>query len=194
MLDDIFTQHEEELRGYREVAGNRRPARAPSRLVTRSLRHLGSSVLFACTLDGLLRRIHAETQDDGSTLAGHALQSKPVCKTEGRFGAILTLRNKVFAHTAYAEPRKEDGPGLRLESIGMLSGRVAPKDRDLHFGGFKLGRDSLPEISVGDAATIISTHMHRWWDCLLALSQQLTRITTVQARIADPSISEVTTQ
>ena len=137
--------HQSERDDYESV--NYTPAIAPtndhdrvarSQLVTRFLARSTSYVMTVCNLDGILKRSYKEFWNTESELA--FLHYLPTDRGEKEFhqraleiSAYRQYRDKVFAHTSFAQPKwrgKTDTKSLQYSSMLFYSGQLLATNSD----------------------------------------------------------------
>ncbi len=93
----------------------------------RAVWRLGSFVVFLCSLDRVLAKQHewmAQTIEHFVSLPPPDLTSEKAAQ-KAALEPVRKWRDKVFAHTAYADPRKEDSSLLKANTLAYASGSIA---------------------------------------------------------------------
>lgn len=81
-----------------------------------------SYVIHINLLEGILNRLYTETCKEIEKYLGEELKNrKDQKKRRGEMEQALKFRNKVAAHTAYADPKEEDNISDQLSSLGIFS-------------------------------------------------------------------------
>lgn len=140
-------------------------------LKTRFISRTTSYIITVCTVDGILRQSYrhflrclnqlgyeAVIPDDNGVSLLH--QRKEEIKT------YLFYRNKVFAHTAFGSPAKDDSRSLQYSSLYYFSGNlVYVKDECFALGGGSViidKEESPPELSIVYGYPNLTLHYSLW--------------------------------
>ena len=143
------------------------------RYKTREIWRVGSYIVFACDLDGIVHKTHEELLDflgditpDVCEMYGE-VHRKKIPQIRDGLKEIRKLRNKIFAHTAFAEPYKEDTQEVRKQSMRVVSGYscVELTDKGLIFETLPGG----PAVSVPKLSEIMQTYLESWHALFLEL-------------------------
>lgn len=92
----------------------------------RAVWRLGSFTVFLCNLDGVLAKQQewmAQVLEQWFSLPPPELSSERARRAQA-IARSKKWRDKVFAHTAYAAPRKEDSPIVRANTLAYASGSM----------------------------------------------------------------------
>ena len=191
--------HQSERDDYESV--NYTPAIAPtndhdrvarSQLVTRFLARSTSYVMTVCNLDGILKRSYKEFWNSVSELG--FLHYLPTDRGEKEFhqraleiSAYRQYRDKVFAHTSFAQPKwrgKTDTKSLQYSSMLFYSGQLLATNSDggtSHFeltgGGYAIDDHppNFPRLSIlGDRQNLLS-HYSAWESMFLIVLRKIPR-------------------
>lgn len=145
-----------------------------NRFQRRELYRLVAYLMYATTLSGVVRTAY----DDGvEKLEGccaadaAALRSRHEFEIE-RLNQLISpatkVRHKVFAHTAFAKPRKEDSLSQQYTSLHYLCGAgMALTTEGIKFGAGRFIFDGepapdLPAWGVRDCARMIAEYLSGW--------------------------------
>jgi len=161
VLDYLYVEEKEDYRRS-EYTRTKFPAasldfEAFDALRIRFISRITSYIITVCTIDGILRQSYTHfikclsqigyssviPSDDGLALLH---QRKEEIKD------YLFYRNKVFAHTAFDSPRKDDSRSLQYSSLYYFSGNlIYVKDEYLALGGGSVivdKEEEPPELSI----------------------------------------------
>lgn len=206
-LPDRWTPSEHATIELRHV-GPRLP-----RFKAREVWRIGSYVMFWCTLEqvvkheyrqilGLLQRI--------APGAKVALEGSSITELEDRdaeMRPIRELRNKIFAHTAYAEPRGDDlatqftslvhfsGADFVISKAGVaLGGTTVIPDRHGIAPHFRSGTQRFEEVTVSTLVERAVQHFVSWWSMYKIVLAALQAMPDADVRAAWPAVVRVIRQ
>lgn len=144
------------------------------RYKAREVGRVGSYVVFSCTLEGVIVRKYRELLSSLRRFSegGHqAVESMHAGAVEQRHEEMVdsrTLRNKVFAHTSFADPR-DDSVSLQVTSLAHFSGSMPCfTGGRLRVGGASVHIENedpveLPMVGMDDLASKMATHVESWF-------------------------------
>lgn len=154
----------------------------------RDVWRVGSYVMFATTLEGVIAKRYAWLLD---MLGAHdvawrtqqeALHVQALAARADEMKPLRAVRNKVYAHTAWVAPRKDDPPEVQTASVQYFAGQGACMTADgLRFGGFYLGEDGehshkLPAMSMKWLLEEYPRHLAGWHEMFREASERVCEI------------------
>lgn len=147
-----------------------------TRYRSREIWRIGSYVVFVCALEGILRRSYPHLT---STLArinlasARAVEQRDSARLKDRekeMESFNLLRNKVFAHTSFADPRR-DSFSLQMTSLWNFSGRaMLLTGVGLLIGGLSItiggqpAEKEFPLIGLARMCRDAAAHIQSWFD------------------------------
>lgn len=147
------------------------------RVMPRELYRTVAYLMYLLTLEGAVRTAYEDLQeklnrcseDSSERLASsHNPRLSAIRET---LAPVVLVRNKVFAHTAFAKPRRDDTMSMQFSSLQYLVGNAHGWGHDgLVFGGnWRLGGEpspGLPAVGVSGLAAL-AREVFREWRSLL---------------------------
>lgn len=169
----------------------------------REVWRIGSYIVFACTLDGVIRRTYehlVSMLQFFSEAAFRDLESRHRGARDARregLRDVRRLRNKVFAHTSFADPRG-DSRSMQATSLKHFAGSIPVfSDGQMLVGGSSVqirgdNTASLPMVGVSDLASKMGTHVDAWHGMCLDAMHALLALTDDDFKAKWPVVEQVT--
>jgi hypothetical protein len=161
---------------------------------------IGAFLCFAVTTEGIIRR-HFQI------IADELLQWFPVAvnvdaileEMKTRMADIERPRHKVFAHTAFGDPRKDDNEAMLLAALSYFTSSIMTRDDDgravvggdIAFVGIPGQQAVLPAWKMLDLAEVYSKHVLRWWEHFRELMRPVASLTRAQILAVRPDAVEM---
>lgn len=112
------------------------------------------------------------------------------------------VRDKVYAHTAFADPRPEDHLGVELTSLLMFTGEDYRVDKHgltvgvshVYVSGkiaahFYSGVPPIfPEVSIASVAKDLGEHLPRWYAMFEQLLETIVTVSPAAVHAAKPNV------
>jgi len=138
-----------------------------------------SYIVLVCMLDGIAARFYRKLIDIGNHVFQVAEQpdEQAVSARGVEMGLPLSYRNKLAAHTAYADPRRDDSASQMLNSVFHAQAQGSFSGGDLstfHIGGTQIMLGSDPDTlfrqqyGLKEQHPLMSQHFTLWEDMILA--------------------------
>lgn len=205
MLDYIYSEEEAD---YRESEYTRErfltgkvSLKEFDELKIRFLTRMTSYIIIVCTLDGILNRSYLHFADTLNQL-GYHMNQLPTDNGKTLLNQRKTeienyrfYRHKVFAHTAFDSPRKDDSLSLQLSSLEYFSGNLSfIKEDYLALGGGSVIVDKEiepPELSIVKGHEHLRVHYSLWehmfTDVLMNIPREelISKVGNPQSQIID---------
>lgn len=189
LLDEISSAHKEDLRSsgghpafddLHSLEGRsfETSYEQTAAYVRRTLWRFGSYVVFACVANGILMRVFNDVAQRGAYWIDHYSPVVLPPSHIARFETVKLWRDKVFGHTAFADPKKggpkQDNASDQATSLEMITGGAFSilSDGDIAFGGMQavLGgtppNHTLRPFSVPALEMLVAEHLDAWWSLL----------------------------
>lgn len=140
-------------------------------LTVRFMSRMTSYIITVCTIDGILKQsyvhfINCLKQIGYDALIPADCGESLIDQRRAEINNYLFYRNKVFAHTAFGFPVKEDSLSLRYSSLEYFSGNlIYLKDKYLALGGGSLivdKEEKPPELSIVKEHPSLRKHYSLW--------------------------------
>lgn len=118
------------------------------KLRIRFLSRVTSYVTTVCNVDGIILVLYTDLLSILKEIGGEELitdseqTEKVICARKQEINAYRFYRNKVFAHTSYADPRK-DSKSMQSTSLAYYSGSI-----------LSLGMEDCKHLSLGGGAIV----------------------------------------
>lgn len=171
---------------------------------------IGSYVVNARALLGILAKEYERTAEFLRELARDQTPTKEAVKKaiqerNDDLRHVKRLRDKIYAHTAFADPKRDDHPGVELTSLLMFTG----EDYCIDKHGLTLGvshvyvsggiaahfysgvRPVFPEVSVASLAKDLGEHLPKWYAMFEQLLETIASIPPATVRAAKPNVRGV---
>ena len=171
---------------------------------------IGSYVVNARALLGVLAKEYEHTADFLRELAPDRAPAKDAVKKAIRerndeLRHVKRVRDKVYAHTAFADPRPEDHLGVELTSLLMFTGEDFCVDRhgltlgvsDVYVSGkiaahFYSGVPSIfPEVSIASLAKDLGEHLPKWHAMFEQILETIGTVPLATVRGAKPNVRRI---
>lgn len=178
VLDEIEASYLEDLEKHRSLLADFPPDMFREdfkRYRTREMWRIGSYVVFACTLEGIIRRLYLhvtsvlERVDPTSAQAVELRDAIWLKERDAEIAPFNLLRNKVFAHTSFGDPRKDSHP-LQITSLWQFAGAsVGMGPNGLSFGGIsvniggKAPERDFPRMEMASLCLDVAKHFTSWF-------------------------------
>lgn len=143
------------------------------RFISRELWRIGSYVMFATTLSGVIEGSYRDTKrllERCDRRAFRRIGQRHAVRRKARRDELAetrSVRDRVFAHTAYAEEDKRDTPDVRSASLIYFSAKsiaLGPTGMGIVVPG-KAWRD-LPMVTVERLSLTMTVHATEWFSLL----------------------------
>lgn len=169
----------------------------------RDVWRVGSYVMFATTLEGVVEKRYAWLMDmlgahDPTWRTRHeALHAEAHVTRKKEMKPLRAVRNKVYAHTAWAQPQKSDPPEVQAASMWYFAGEGGGITADgLQFGGYHLGTDGvhshmLPAMSMKWLLDHYPVHLAGWHEMLVEASERVCEIPDATLKSWMPAVHTV---
>ena len=168
---------------------------------------IGSYVVNARALLGVLAKEYEHTADFLRELAPDQAPTKDAVKKvieerNDELRHVKRVRDKVYAHTAFADPRREDHLGVELTSLLMFTG----EDYGIDKNGVTLGISHVylsgkvaahfysgvapifPEVSVASLAKDLAEHLPKWHTMFERLLETIATVPPATVCAAKPNV------
>ena len=204
VLNEVEVSHSEQW--SKGLIGTRMDMGGHQGLTYREVWRIGSYIVFACTLEGILTMEYAEsckTLHAFSPVIGDALRAKhrDALKTRAAEVADITLvRHKVFAHTSFGSPKHRgqvDSASTQLTSLLYFTGNGTR----LHEDGLELGTMAvhvngehpprLPGFRMSTLTGAVDAHLKGWHGMYADLSEALHSVPLSDIKAVEPWVEQV---
>ena len=184
LLNEIILFHQFDLNNNQEILekspSNEHEYRKVRSFITRELWRIGSFIIFALNLVGILKREYARIKEIHVNLGLSSLEfhQKLLEKREKEIEIYLLYRNKIFAHTAFACPKKRpkkemDNEAMKWTSLILYFGGLLGYNKH----GVTLGQGCMiiegkrpqkefPKLSFNQMIDDFKNHFERWYEML----------------------------
>ncbi|MFH1639975.1 MAG: hypothetical protein ABIB93_06700 [Chloroflexota bacterium] len=176
MLDYIYSDEEADYRKSKFTRERFHAGKVSLRefdeLKIRFLTRMTSYIIIVCTLDGILKKSYLHFACILKHLECHMNQTPTdnektlLNQRKTEIENYLFYRHKVFAHTTFDSPRKNDSLSLQLSSLEYFSGTLFYMKKDyLALGGGSIIVDkeiNPPELSIVKGHEHLRVHYSLW--------------------------------
>ena len=141
------------------------------KLRVRFISRVTSYIITVCTIEGILKQsykhfIKCLNQMGYNVLTPIACERTLLDQRKAEIDNYSFYRNKVFAHTTFGSPIKDDSYSLQYSSLAYFSGNlIYLKDKYLALGGGSLivdKEENPPELSIVEGHPNLRKHYLLW--------------------------------
>lgn len=136
----------------------------------REIWRMGSYIIFALNIDGVISRVHEEMSELYRSISGPTNLLVEQKQTDAQIEIYRRYRNKIFAHTAFGYPRNDDNISTRHTTLAIISRQIGGKTSKEHettLGGISiaLGNEKaidFPTVSFKGMVIDFTQHFIDW--------------------------------
>ena len=186
IIEEIENAHQVDVANASILRDANVGSSAFSRLKNREIWRIGSYIVFLTNLNGVIKESYRQTAQLLHVLLGGGTRYDLRSDTEVQARAdelanVTTLRNKVFAHTAFGSPRPEDTASDRATSLAMLGGSgISWSAAGFRIGSAQVIVGGAPTVFKGvsfvELAGIVRPFLDAWWSMYRRLTDRLAEI------------------
>lgn len=190
LFHEIFMEHLKDSKKNNFLAKGEFPPKDHFRhesFKKRELFRFGSLIVWATTLEHIIKRNYKNLQNFYNKIGLNKIRLKQKLKERKlEIKNFEDYRNKVFCHSAYAEPRFEDTNSSKATSLlyFSLNGYAIDKNGDIIFGSTKISSGNgeknldVPTLTFKQLCEIFHNHYREWLNMFKIILDATNKIST----------------